>query len=99
MIEEARQVAAGFLERGGHVQAAHLVKAGGADDFAEVRVALAALERSRSRLTLLERTLRCYADPTFWDDEMPEASLAYHDKGAMARSALTGKELFAQHRD
>ncbi len=25
MIEKARQVAAGFLERGGHVQAAHLV--------------------------------------------------------------------------
>jgi hypothetical protein len=99
MIEEARRIAAGLLERGGRAGDARLVAAGAADDFGEVRVALAALQRGHARSALLERALRCYADPTFWDDEMPEASLAFHDRGAIARSALAGRELFAQHRD
>ncbi len=99
MIEEARRVAAGVLERGGRADEARLVETGAADDFGEVRVALAALQRGHARLTLLERALRCYADPTFWDDEMPEASLAFHDHGTIARSALAGRESFAQHRD
>ncbi len=99
MIDEARQVAAGFLDRNGRARDARLVEAGAADDFGEVRMALAVLSRNAGRLTLLERALRCYADPTFWDEDVAEASLAWHDKGAIARSALAGRESFAQHRD
>jgi hypothetical protein len=99
MIEEAREVAADLLGRSGRRQDASIVAAGSGDDFSEVRTALAALERRANRLDLIERALRCYADPSFWDEEMPEASLAFHDKGDIARSELAGRDMFAQHRD
>lgn len=99
MIEDARRIAAEVLRNAGQSRDADFVAVGGGDDFPEVRIALETLNGTSERLSLLNRALRCYADPTFWDDEVAEASLAFHDKGEIARSALIGKDLYAQHRD
>lgn len=98
-IEQARVVAASFLRAKGCEADARTVLSGGGDDFPEVRLALAAASSERETVTRLERALHCYADPTFWDVDAPEASLAFYDRGEIARAALAGKELFASHRD
>lgn len=98
-IALARQVAAAYLDGLGRSNDARIVTNGGGDDFPEVRIALAAGQAAQRRAALLERALRCYADPSFWDAEGADASLAHHDLGEIARSALLGKEHYAQHRD
>ncbi|MDF0491266.1 hypothetical protein PX554_24400 [Sphingomonas sp. H39-1-10] len=99
MLLEARRAAAAYLLSVGRSDDARVVNSGGGDDFVEVRVALQAIGATMERLGRLERALACYADQTFWDGDVPEASLAFHDEGEIARSALNGKELYALHRD
>lgn len=99
MLLEARRAAAAYLLNVGRSDDARVVNSGGGDDFVEVRVALQAMGATMERLRRLERALGCYADQTFWDGDVPEASLAFHDEGEIARSALNGKELYALHRD
>ncbi len=96
---EARRTAAAFLISAGRLDDAGVVSNGGGDDYVEVRVALHIVGATAERVGRLERALACYADQTFWDGDIPEASLAYHDGGEIARSALNGKELYALHRD
>ena len=96
---EARRAAAAYLIRAGHSDDARVVSNGGGDDYVEVRVALQAVGAAAERIGCLERALACYADQSFWDADTPEASLAFHDEGEIARSALNGKELYALHRD
>ncbi len=98
-IDQARRIASELLVAKGRVNDARIVADGGGDDFAEVQIARWITEATRGHVTRLERALRCYADPSFWDAECAEASLAFHDGGEIARSALVGKELYAQHRD
>jgi Icc-related predicted phosphoesterase len=98
-IESARHIAADLLTASGRIIDADIVLKGGGDDFGEVQVALQAVECAVNRTAILERALHCYADVTFWDAECPEASLAFHDQGEIARAALVGKELYEQHRD
>ena len=96
---EARRAAAAYLVSVGRSDDARVVSNGGGDDFLEVRVALQAIGATVEQVGRLERALACYADQTFWDGDIPEASLAFHDGGDIARSALNGKELYALHRD
>lgn len=97
-IPSARDIAADALEALGRSGDAAIIRAGGGDDFPEVRAALAALSATQGRLVLLERALDHYADAAFWEAEIPEAALAYYDQGEIARGALAGKDLLA-HRD
>lgn len=98
-IELARQIAASLLAADGRLADARIVTAGGGDDFTETRLAMQITRTAANHAARLERALRCYADATFWDADCPEASLAFHDQGEIARSALMGRELYAQHRD
>ena len=77
---------------------AAMVIRGDGDDFPEVSAALSLLQRHSDQLARQEQALRCYADDTFWDDELPGGSLALHDKGEMARNVLAGRRPF-YHRD
>ncbi|HLY91530.1 MAG TPA: hypothetical protein VKQ27_21280 [Acetobacteraceae bacterium] len=99
MLDQARLLAADFLVQHGQEADARIVRQGGGDDFPEVRLALALQKTHAAQLQRYERALRTYADGAFWDAEIAEAALAYHDQGAVARAALDGKELFALHRD
>lgn len=98
-IENARRIAAEFLTASGRRADAHVVIQSGGDDFAEVQLALLTLGQFGERTAILERALQCYADPTFWNGDQPEASLAFHDQGEIAQAALAGKESYGQHRD
>lgn len=98
-IERARMIAASFLDARGQQHDAQAIRTGGGDDFAEVQIALSAVRDMLDRTTRLEAALATYADPGFWDPLLPEAALAFHDNGEIARAALAGKELFAIHRD
>jgi hypothetical protein len=98
-MDRARRIASELLVAKGRVNDARIVASGGGDDFAEVQIARSITEAAFANVARLERALRCYADPTFWEAECPETSLAFHDAGEIARSALVGKELYAQHRD
>lgn len=98
-IDVVRQAAWAVLTQKGRFHDADIVARGKGDDFLEVRTALLAVERANRRIALLERALRCYADPDFWEGEPCEATLAYHDRGETARAALEGREGFARHRD
>ncbi len=99
MLDQARELAAGFLTARGREAEAGIVRQGGGDDFPEVRLALAFQQANRAKLQRYERALHTYADTSFWDADVPEAALAYHDQGAVARAALAGRELFELHRD
>lgn len=99
MLDQARLLAADVLARRGQDADAGIVRRGGGDDFPEVQLALALQKTHMAQLRRYERALRTYADATFWEGEMAEAALAYHDQGDVARAALDGKELFALHRD
>lgn len=99
LLPDARRVAATHLTAIGRTDDAGIVLAGRGDDFAEVRVAVRALGEMAVRVARVEGALACYAEADFWDAECPEASLAFHDRGEIARSALAGKELHALHRD
>lgn len=93
VIGEARAVAAAFLEARGRPPLAATVRAGGGDDFDEVAVALAALRTQRREVDRLRTALAVYAEPDFWEASTPEATLAYHDQGGIARDALAGRDL------
>jgi hypothetical protein len=95
----ARHIAAQYLDSIGRIIDAKIVSDGGGDDFLEVVIALRSIKAMSIQTTRLRRALDCYADPTFWDDESSEVSLAFHDRGEIARAALIGKELYEQHRD
>jgi hypothetical protein len=75
-----------------------MIRAGGADDFPEIRAAAALLEQDAGRLAQYEAALLQYADPGFWDDMTPGGMLALHDGGEMARNVLAGRPAF-YHRD
>lgn len=98
LLRQARQIAASYLQESQRGFEADVVLRGGGDDFQEVQVAVRALAATASRLDLLERALHCYADEAFWDGEIAEATLSFHDQGDVARAALDGKEFYA-HRD
>lgn len=98
-VADARRIAAAYLADVGRTADARAVNDGAGDDYVEVRVALHAIATMTQRVGRAERALACYADPTFWDGDVPDASLAFHDSGEIARSALAGKELYALHRD
>lgn len=98
-LAQARMLAADFLRARGKGTDAEIIDAGGGDDFPEVMLARSVVISMADRVRQLERALRCYADPTFWDDDDPFASLAYHDRGEIAKDALRGREAFARHRD
>ena len=97
--EEARRAAAELLESLGRHEDARIIRAGGGDDFPEVRVALLALCGMAAKVQRLERALRCYTDETLWEAHPHSEPLAVHDGGAMARAALAGREAFELHRD
>lgn len=99
MLDRARALAADFLIQRGQEEDARIVRRGGGDDFPEVRLAMALHRALAPQLQRYERALQTYADDAFWDADIAEATLAYHDQGAVARAALDGKELFALHRD
>lgn len=96
---EARVAAAAWLASTGRLHDAAIVEAGGGDDFPEVRLAAFLLGRSTGDRTRLESALRCYADPEFWDADIPEATLAFYDQGEIARLALAGADLVAPYRE
>lgn len=98
-LTEARSAAAAYLAARARDDDARLVKDGRGDDFPEVGAALAAIATMSTKLECYRRALVSYADPDFWDAEVPQASLAYYDAGEIARNALVGRELFALHRD
>ncbi len=99
MLHQARELAARLLAARGQEVDAGIVRHGGGDDFPEVRLALALQKANRAQLQRYERALRTYADASFWDADIPEATLAYYDQGAVARAALDGRDLFELHRD
>lgn len=96
--EHARAFAAEVLAAGGRGDLAEIVRRGAGDDFPEVRAAASALGVLASRLQQQAEALRFYADPAFWDDDLPGGPLAFHDKGEMARNVLAGRRPF-YHRD
>jgi hypothetical protein len=98
-IRYARDLAAALLRAEGKEDDAQRILNGQGDDYPEVKLASSAVAANLDRVARLERALRCYADPTFWDEENPDAALALHDRGEIARAALKGRELFDQHRD
>jgi hypothetical protein len=97
-IEQARELAAAFLNGMRRQDLAVMVLAGGGDDFPEVLTATALLGDQAARSERHEAALRAYADAEFWDDALPGGSLASHDKGEMARNVLMGRPPFF-HRD
>ena len=98
-LQKAREAAADYLAAQGKAADAEIVRKGGGDDFPEVAIAMALLRQDEDERRRYERALQSYADPGFWDAEIVEATLAYHDQGIIARAALEGFELFEIHRD
>ena len=94
VIEQARELAAAFLDGMRRQDLALMIRAGEGDDFPEVVTAAALLEGLGARNLHQEQALKAYADREFWDDDLPGGSLASHDKGAMARNVLAGREPF-----
>lgn len=97
-FEHARAFAAEVLAASGREDLAEIVRRGAGDDFPEVHAAAAALDSLAGRLREQAEALRFYADPAFWDDDLPGGPLAFHDKGEMARNVLAGRRPF-YHRD
>lgn len=98
-LEEARRIAAEHLAAAGRGHDARAVLGGGADDFDEVLLALRALGAATARAERLGRALAVYAEAEFWEGSCAEASLAFHDGGAIARDAIAGRDLHEFHRD
>lgn len=98
LIDQARRFAADYLAGVGRSDLAPLVLAGGGDDFPEVASAMDLLNRQAEQSARQQQALRAYADPGFWDDDLPGGSLASHDKGEIARNVLAGLPPF-HHRD
>lgn len=98
-LDQARSIAATYLESGGHGAQACVVRTGGGDDFIEVKIALLALLAVRGEQQRYRQALANYADAEFWEAELPEATLAFHDRGEIARLAIAGRDLLDPHRD
>ncbi|PXA84830.1 hypothetical protein DMC47_39435 [Nostoc sp. 3335mG] len=92
-VAEAREWAASVHDGAGHDDMARAIRSGGGDDFFEVKVALLARSAMLQQVTRYKIALGVYADDSFWDAEIPEASLAFHDGGEVARAALAGLDL------
>jgi hypothetical protein len=90
--EQARAFAAAFLSGLRRQDLAAMVLAGAGDDFPEVLAATALIEDLAARGAHCAAALKAYADPEFWDEDLPGGALASHDKGAMARNVLAGRE-------
>ena len=93
-ITRARAFAAEVLAAGARDDLAEIVRRGGGDDFPEVTAAIAVLGGLSDRLRQHAEALRVYADPDFWDDDLPGGPLAHHDRGEIARNALAGRRPF-----
>lgn len=93
-IADARRFVAVFFQGLRRTDLAEIVLAGGGDDFPEVQAAVALIEDDRARHAERERALRLYAGADFWDDTLPGGSLAWHDRGEMARNVLSGRDAF-----
>lgn len=98
LVAAAREIAASVFNATSREDLADMVLSGKGDDFPEVTAILAGLGELSARSQILEDALRVYADPEFWDDELPGGSLAHHDGGEAARNALSGRRPFF-HRD
>lgn len=94
----ARAFAAEYVARLDRPDLARMVLAGEGDDFPEVIAAAALLAQQASRTERHLAALRAYADPDFWDEDLPGGSLASHDRGEIARNVLAGRTPF-HHRD
>jgi hypothetical protein len=92
-ITEAREWAASVHDDGGSKNVAAIIRSGRGDDFSEVKVALLARTAMLQQITRYRIALDVYADEGFWNAEIPEASLAFHDIGEVARAALAGLDL------
>ena len=97
-MNQARALAAAFLDGLRRQDLALMVRAGEGDDFPEVTTALALLEGQAEQALRHEAALRAYAEAEFWDEGLPGGSLASHDRGEMARNVLAGHPPFF-HRD
>lgn len=97
-VEQARAFAAAVLAAGAREDLAGIVRRGDGDDFPEVLAAAAVLGGLADQLRRQAEALRFYADPGFWEDDLPGGPLAGHDKGEMARNVLAGRRPF-YHRD
>lgn len=96
--ERARRFAASMLAANGRDDLAKMVLNGDGDDFPEVIAAAPLFQEQIDLSDRWEHALRAYADPDFWDDELPGGSLASHDRGEMAQNVLAGRTPFF-HRD
>lgn len=94
IIDQARELAAAFLNGMRRQDLAIMVLAGGGDDFPEVATAMALLGTQAAQSQLQQQALRTYADAEFWNDDLPGGSLASHDKGEMAHNVLLGRPPF-----
>ncbi len=95
---EARRLVAALLAGQGRTDLARLVEKGDGDDFPEMITAGDLLQNLAARAARYEHALRQYADPDFWDDDMPGGALAFHDRGEIAANVLSGLPSFF-HRD
>lgn len=97
-LKEAREIAGELFAAASRPDLAALARMGDGDDFTEVAVLAAILEKRADRTAQQEQALRWYADESFWDDQLPGGSLALHDRGEIARNVLAGRRPF-YHRD
>lgn len=97
-LKEAREIAGELFAAASRSDLAALARRGDGDDFTEVAVLAAILQKRADRAAQQEQALRWYADESFWDDQLPGGSLALHDRGEIARNVLAGRRPF-YHRD
>jgi hypothetical protein len=99
LLEKARAIASDFWEEQGQTAQAAIVRSGGGDDFPEVRVAMLALRSCQTSIERYRHALSNYAEDDFGDAEIPETTLAFHDRGELARLTLEGRDPLYPHRD
>lgn len=92
-IDWAREAAAAVLAERGYRTEAEMIRQGEGDDFPEVRLALQLTRYRDPQMELYERALSFYADPDFWNEDLPGGALVHADRGEAARCALSGKPL------
>lgn len=87
---QARRFAAAILEGAGRADLACMALNGDGDDFPEVIAAGPLFQDQLNLAAGRDQAIKTYADPDFWDEELPGGSLASHDQGEMARNVLSG---------
>lgn len=92
-VAEAREWAAAIHHDAGRGDMVRMIRSGLGDDFPEVKVALLARTAMLREVARYRIALGVYADDGFWDADVPEASLAFHDGGEIAKAALAGLDL------